>query len=337
MEHQIVIPVGRFSYFVRANVENILEFGNGSSVEIIFLTSKDVEPYIQRALDEVMRDHRCVKVMRAPFNAGANHCLLLDWCMRQPELGEWIMTQHCDVFWTDKDWLNIVEKAMKNKRASVISLPNYQFKISNRRMPVVGDSFGVYKKSVIIDNNYSFQWANYSSDTFSPKTDAMIKSGMLRRINGDRFRIGDFLDGSVIMSLEMIAENPNMIRTINVKGYNHLIAFFRIDSHIHIDGTTMRIELPWREHFGGCAPQVWVDAMARYSFMTSLVFNRSEVANPLPWSLLEEIARRDKVSLAGSSICEWLRRYSRVAEGQTMGVDTAGIKSIEFTNRKFEF
>jgi hypothetical protein len=339
MSHSIVIPVGTFSFFIHANIENIYETTDPATpLDIIFVTSRDVEPHIQKHLDLAVKKYREVRVLNAPFNSGSNHLELLDWAIRQP-LNQWMITQHSDVFWGKEGWLPAVEKEMKKDHAAICP-PNYQFTFNENRIPIIGDTFGAYRRKPIIKKDWSFQWNHYSDESVSEKARALIDSGKIKRISGKKYTKGDFLDGSVIMSLEMIAEDPNMIKTINVDGMNHLLAFFRICDSIKWNSIagTLDISIPFLQEFGGCTKELWIDAIARYSFLTSLIFDKSEVKNPLPWSLLEKISADGGINLnGGSSVCEWVAKYSKVKKEDTIGMDTLGIKKINFTNKEYNF
>lgn len=339
MKNSIVIPIGKFSFFVHANVENIHETTNDEELDIVFVISHDVDPHVKTALDDVVDQYDDVRFLQAPFSAGSNHLMLLDWAVRQPSISEWMVTQHCDVFWREEGWLSDVNEAIENGIAA-ICLPNYQYKIGSTEIPIVGDTFGAYHRPTLERYNWSFGWNKWQEGTVSSRTHKMMSTGQLRRINGKRFVLGEFLDGSVILSLEMASQDPNMIRIIYSLGLEHLLAFFRICDSIHWnkDNRHVFVDLPFMQQFGGVHKQLWIDSIAKYSFLTSLVFNKSEVHNPLPWALMEKISQQEQISLAGgSSVSEWVAKYSKTEASDTIGMDDLGIETIQFQNKEYKF
>ena len=343
MNYSIVIPIGKFSFFVHANINNIKKSTGRDDLDIVFLTSKDIEFNLQASLISAQQKHSNVRVLSAPFNSGSNHLKLLDWAITEPSLNEWMIAQHCDAFWMeDSTWLSDSEAVMEKPGVVAASLPNLQYALGMRQFPIVGDIFGVYKREELARRGLSFQWNNLSIHTVSKKVMSLIEEGKLTRLNGKRFAEGEFLDGSVAMSLELIAENPESIGMIFSHGLQHLMAFFRIEESIRWDKENehLFVDLPFLEQFGGCQKQTWVDAFSKYSFLTSFMFDKREMDNPLPWCLMEKISVMAEVDLGpGAMMCEWLREYAEPTEEENIiGMDDLGIKRISFNNgNSYEF
>jgi len=340
MKHSIVIPVGRFSFFVHANTKNIYSHVENKPIDLVFVTSNNVEDHVIKALNDAKKDYP-IRVLTAPFNAGPNHLKLLDWAIREPSLNEWMITQHCDVFWSEDKWLSDVEEKMTDEVAA-ICFPNWQFRIDNQNMPIIGDTFGAYNRKIISDRNWSFEWDHLQEHSISSNVRKLIENGRLVRLSGEKFKKGDFLDGSVIMSLEMIAENPKMIDCIYSHGLNHLLAFFRIYDSIYwdLDKHELHINLPFMQDFAGCSKHTWIDAITKYSFLSSLVFDKDEIKNPLPWSLMEKISLVEQIDLdiyGATKTCEWISDYHKIPKSKTLGLDDLGIKRIKFNNKEYNF
>lgn len=340
MKYSILIPIGKYSFFVEANIKNIFEMAGEFDVDIVFLTSKTVDLFVENALLKAERKYNCVRHLSAPFNSGENHLKLLDWGIRQPGLTEWVVVQHCDTFW-NKPWLYDVHSAINesDEEVATIVLPNFQYLFEKQVLPLVGDSFGVYKKSVIIENNYTFEWNHFNEGSVSKQTKALMDSGVLKKLNGQRFKKNEFLDGSEIMSLEMIAKNPKMIKVIFPTGFVHLLAFYRISDAIKWDAKskTLNIDLPWLEDFGGCTKDLWVESIVKYSFLTSLVFDKKEISSPFPWCHMQKIGQLEHLDFkVPVSTCEWLQRYCLIDQRNIIGMNDYGIEVIQFKNKRYE-
>lgn len=97
MKLSLLVPVGKFSYFVRACLQNVFETcGTPDAVDFVFLTSNRILPQIEAALEEARQNYR-FRVVAAPFDAGSDHLRLLDWAVRETDLTEWVAVQHCDL------------------------------------------------------------------------------------------------------------------------------------------------------------------------------------------------------------------------------------------------
>src|SRR6266853_859232 len=99
MKLSLVIPIGRFSFFVHACLANVFETcGAPEVIDFVFLTARTVPPEIETAFKEAADNYR-FRVIATPFDPSPNHLRLLDWAVRNSDLTDWFMVQHCDVFW----------------------------------------------------------------------------------------------------------------------------------------------------------------------------------------------------------------------------------------------
>lgn len=329
MKFTLLIPVGRFSYFVHACVQNVFETcGDVENLDLVFLTSKTVTPAIEMAFAE-QAEHYPFRVLAAPFEAGSNHLQLLDWAIREGDLTDWVIVQHSDLFWQRHNWLAQISESVRPELAVLcvpcksrfcIKRPKQQ---SESNIPIVGDFFGVYNRKRLVEKDLRFTWGVLGEDV---KVSYLVNDAIQRGIiyqcgNKNLVEVGkQFMDGSQAMAWELTLHDPESIgHVLSFEWFYHVVAFFRIADSITRRGNTLRCDFP-----------IDFFAYALYSYLTSFCIEREEVESvALPWSVFCGLARyyRQDVT-AWEQIGEWLRTYSRAKH--VIGMDDLGVDWVEF-------
>lgn len=330
----LVIPIGRFSFFVDACLRNVFEtYGATEKVDFVFLTARTLESGIETRFREAAL-HYCFRVIRTPFEPGPNHLRLLDWAMRHADLTDWVIVQHCDLFWREHGWLERILE-MTDDQATVFCNPcSSGFRIQVRGLfmrpiSLLGDFFGVYRRHELIRRGLFFQCGTLDRTVkVTEKLQRAIQAGWVRReSDGMPVELGkEYIDGSQAISWELALGDPRAVKQVCPPlDFVHLWQFFRIS------------EIIWRQ--GHClgvkARYLMLRSLPYYSFLTSFCIERKEVeAVVLPWRLLERVAY-----LYGWDISEarktgkWLQTYSVARD--VIGTDDLGIEQLNLNGQFF--
>lgn len=323
MKISLLVPIGRFSYFVHASLQNVFETA-GATLDFVFLTSQYVGPDIEVAFSDARKLYS-FRVVSAPFDAGSNHLRLLDWAMREADLSEWVAVQHCDLFWRERGWLRRVLGETGPER--VVVCPPYpsKYRLGSRNIPIVGDFFGAYNRRQVIDRGLFFRWGTLGREVaVSPEVAEAIRSGSICREDGRAIETGrEWMDGSQAMGWEMAVHAPESIRQVDLD-FLHLTGFFRIAETIHRVGSTLQCNFP-----------LALSSYALYSHLTSFCIERAEVQEvAVPWRLFERLARLYGRDVGETKpVGEWLRGYSTAR--QVVGLDDLGIERVDFNGEVF--
>jgi hypothetical protein len=323
MKISLVIPIGQFSYFVNACLQNVLET-SGAELDFVFLTSKDIAPEIATALKEAEKFYS-FRIISAPFNSGANHLRLLDWAFRNADLSDWVIVQHCDLFWREHGWLNRILSTI-NSNTTVLCTPcKSNYYIGSENIPIVGDFFGTYNRPQFVKENLSFNWGTLGTDVpVSAEVTDAIHSGLIHREDNLKIEFGkEFMDGSQAIGWELAIHSPERIQFINLS-FLHLVGVFRMAEAIRRTPTTLTCIYPL--HF---------DAYAYYSYLMSFCVERNECEQfAIPWVIFKRIARIHNVDLnKQEEVGKWLRRYSSAKN--VIGLDDLGIEQVIHFSGKY--
>lgn len=319
----ILIPVGRFSYFVHACLKNVFDTA-GCNFDFVFITSKDVSPEIELAFQEAKKSYQ-FRVLSATFNSGSNHLRLLDWAVREADLSDWFVVQHCDLFWIEQGWLSRIVAKIRNNLTVICTPCRSKHYYCGSNIPVVGDFFGVYNRKELIKRNLFFNWGILGKGvTVSEKVIKAINTGLIWGKNNRKIEIGkEWMDGSQAMSWELVVHDSSQINKIQLN-FIHLTGFFRIsDSFWRKDNTI------------GCDLELGVDPLVNYSFLSSFCIERKEIEDlVLPWVVLEKIGKiygNDFISFKENF--DLLKSYSNAKN--IVGYDDLGIDCVSYCNEKF--
>lgn len=332
-----VIPIGRFSYFVHACLQNVFETcGDPNALDFVFLTAQTIPDEISAAFELASRTFQ-FRVITAPYDPSPDHLRLLDWAMRHADLTDWVIVQHCDVFWREHNWLPRVRHQLNNSLVVVCphAFSGYRFLSSldlcERDIPLVGDTFGVYRRRELAERNLFFRWGTLGTTVpVSEKVAEAVVRGRIRTAKGAPVEFDhQYMDGSQAMSWELAVRSPTAVRFIRPPPrYEHLWSFFRIADTIRRDGTVLRCE----------AAAYMLGSLPYYSYLTSFCIERSEVESvALPWIWFHRLAPLYGIStMAAARIGDWLRGYStarRVIGLDSLGFDQFIMNEVQVASR----
>jgi hypothetical protein len=354
----LLIPVGRFSYFVHACLQNVLETcGAPDALDFVFLTNRTVPTEISKAFEDASKTYP-FRVIAAPLEVGSAHMHLLDWAMRYADLTEWVIIQHCDLFWQERNWLGRILGEIKPELTVLCPSCPSRDHFGSQNIPLVGDAFGVYNRSKLIEQNLWFRWGVLGHDVpVSLEVINAVQSGLIRR-DGQPVSFGsvrprqprpvsfgsvrprqprlrlrwrrppligkEWMDGSVAMSWELAVHDPQGVWHFRPPlNQFHLWSFFRFAERVRRKGNRFWCDVDW----------VYPYWLGWYSYVTSFCIERSEIEGAtLPWAVYGRLAQlHGWPQEEPQKIGEWLRKYS-VAH-QVVGLDDLGIERVVFKGK----
>ena len=329
----LIIPVGKFSFFIHACLKNVFETcGISESLDFVFLTSKNVSPEIHNAFKEEKKNFP-FRVVSAPFDSGSNHLALLDWAVSEADISEWIIIQHCDTFWKEKNWIDKIRQEIKPTIIAICTPQNSRYNYQSHNIPIVGDFFGAYNRKLIIKHNLFFKWGLLGNEVHVSNNVAQaINCRTIIREDNEPIIFGkEFMDGSQAMGWELVLLDwknfkdfgySNYIKVIPLKFF-HICAFFRIAENIqrHYKEIKCNFDMPMTNYI-------------RYSYITSFCIERSEVERiALPWRLMFDLEKLHKLNINFEEI-SWIQSYSKAKD--VIGWDRMGLKTFDANGTKYE-
>lgn len=322
----IIIPLGKFPFFIKILLKNINEKFLNPDISFVIKNTKCEN--IEKELEDASNEFK-FRVIRTPFDS-EDHLELFNWAIANNACREWIMIQHCDLFWYNSNW---IKRFPKNKTVIVNDEPS-NFTIYNKKITSLGDFFGLYNNAFMNENKYKLQRGNVNSKSFSQQLLKAIKTKKVKKENGVINVNGDFFDGSILFSLEMAVNHPSKILRIDAhKSYHHMIAFFRISESITLLNGTLNINLPFLQDFG-CSAHQWLQAFTKYSYLTSHYCNKEDINAPLPWNLFKKIIQTENLNIQDSiEFFAFLKPYlTEIKNDAKIGDRNLNIKKIAFNN-----
>lgn len=327
----VIIPIGKFSFFIKPILKNLTSLYK--NIDINFVTQKDIPIRMRESFNLCSKEFK-FNLIEAPFNTD-DHLALFNYAMFNCNLNDWIMIQHCDLFWYDTKWLKEFDKFDKK-----VFCQNQESQYLYNKNPIflLGDWFGIYNKSFMKEHNYRLKRGMANPNDFSDTLFNLIQQQKITRRDNQKIDFNGFFDGTEIFSLEMAANHLNEIKVMNLSNdYHHILAFYRIAENITVEGNKIKIHLPFLSYFGGCNEKIWIDAFAKYSYITSHFFEKEENTSPLPWSCFLKIVEKNKLNIKDSIyFCEnFLSNYVDKPK-ECVGFDNLGIEIIEFQNKTYK-
>lgn len=342
MQVSILISIGLYPYFVRANLENIRETCGVdlADVDFVFLTHDTVPQNLLDAFEEERRRGYKFRVVRAPFDSGLNQLRLFDWAMANASLREWVVIQHSDLFWLPgcDPWMPKVQKAIQ-EHPDHIFLTNdfwYNFSIDGKMYPpIVTDSLCVFNRKRFVEQKLFWEWGHplESQHRISPELSTAIDLDKIARYDSGTFetKVGwtTWLDGGIFATLETALRFPHLInrsRFIEIDTYFHPWQFYRVASSARLKDGVFRIRTETKNNL---TPQ------AAYSYISSFCFDRKDLVNPYPWSLFVRIA--DRLGYDHRSMYRNLAPLQRYRiTSDVLGHDDMGVHTIYYGKQRIE-
>lgn len=325
----IVIPLPDCLFFPQACLRNIHETIGVKNFKVIFILNKNNNE-IEKELIKTNLDHEILKYEYVPKKG--IHLILLDRAFKElPD--EWIYVQHADMFWIDYGWgidlLNFMNNSSK-KIGSVLhencknefNCVRYKFSINNKKIIRTHDFAGLYNRSWFIKNNFSFEWGKLKS--LSKNLLENIKNIKKIHLN-ENLKLGDWLDGSDLISIESFCLDENSIGYIKSKcKYFHVWDLFSICHDMSFQKS--KIIINRKENKSSRSLHV-------YSWISSNLFNKNQKI--LPWKLIKKISKYKNCEIKSykTKFCNFVEKYKiyeSIGEDEDMG-----IKIIQFKDKKY--
>lgn len=286
----IVIPLGRFSFFVNACLNNVLETcGAKDKLRVTFLISKDVEDSVLNILND--NKENC-DVLQAPFSTANNHVQLLDWAVREGNLSQWFVTHHCDLFWIKENWFSEICQHMHSRHFAICPFNWSNYSYDQKRMHTAGDFLAAYNSDMVIKNNLYFAWGKLGeSCKVSKEVQKMILENRITNIQKNiPVQNGEWMDGSQALTWELYVRYPEKIKILDIQSfYIHLLSIFRVAEMTRWKEDTIEIDYDWAP-FGS---ELWLQIFTAYSYLTTFLFDIKEVEHiALPWSVYLHVVEK---------------------------------------------
>lgn len=332
MQFSIIIPLGKFPFFIKILLKNLNQTFKNPDIAFVIKNTKceNIDNELQNALKEFN-----FRIIRTPFDT-EDHLKLFNWAANNHDFHEWIMIQHCDLFWYDAKWLPH-PRLLKNKTVLVDNQPT-SFTFNNKKIILLGDFFGLYNNPFMKKYNYKLQRCYVNEGNFSRQLLKQIKSNKVKKANESINVHGDFFDGSVLFSLEMAVNHPTKILPINMQNsYHHMIAFFRISESISLVNGILNINLPFLQDYG-CTAHQWLQAFTKYSYLTSHYCHKNDVLAPLPWNLFKKIIHDEKLNITDSvKFFHFLKPYlTEINDDDKISSSYPHVTQIAFSNKSYD-
>jgi hypothetical protein len=322
----ILIPIGNYPFFVDICTKNIIE--TTKDVELIFLTTNTVSLELEKVLDKVKGEN--VKHLRCDRNFEDNkyiHLKLLDWAFYCGALPRIVYIQHADVIWLQKDWHQQISNFCENSDKFAYTIPykassksdfkhvEYKFSISGKPILRTHDFAAVYDKDMFTKNNLTFLSGFIGQNVnVSNKLEKMISKNQIGWIKrGIPLKLGDEVDGSDLIALEIYANFPNKIAEVpSLSKLIHCWDLFAISKDIRRENSVLKIDRTFEKS---------KRALSSYSWLSSNLFEVN--SSIFPWKYLKKIFPGCKKS----NFCIALEKYIKIRDIETC---TFGINKIIF-------
>lgn len=314
----LVVPIGQFSYFVYACLRNVFETcGDPACLDFAFIIGRDVTPEVLHAFWVAKRLYPYpFRVIVAPFNAWPSHQKLLDWAIREANITDWVIFQHCDLFWTHNNWLRPLLGILDRGKAVMCMPWESPYCYRGDPVPLVGDFFGVYNRHQLIQRNCLFRWGVIGSDI-------PVSSNLVAAMNDihPRLQLGkSWVDGSIAMGLELMTDHQRPIGYI----VDPSVRFFHIGHFFRDIGRRKGNYILCNDFF----------SLVYFSYLSSFCIEKCEVEHiAIPWSVFNAHARLCGYNLTPYiTMCKFLELYGIPKE--VVGMDSMGLRILSRTSIK---
>lgn len=341
----LLLPVYKYSFFPQACLKNVFEtFGDTDKLDFVLLTNNNCSLDLPNT-----KEHPC-RVLSAPFDCKGRHQLLLDWAfLNDDKLSKWVIIQHCDLFWTEKNWSEAIFETIEEHPNSIaIRSPHGEweakkFELNNKTVPLLHDFAGVYNRHQVREKKLSFNCGVIGSEIplsnaamIAIKTKKLTWAGTGRSKSQPKSRnivAGlDFLDGSESMAIECAVRFPELVENTKLPCF-HVWQFFRISKKIHIVNDTLKVFFDFRGDLRNVDEKNLVLMLKKYSYISSFLIELEEIKDHvLPWSVIKSIK---SISPDDSCVLDIEKHMSIYGSAKNvLGDGDMGIKKVQFNNLK---
>lgn len=235
------------------------------------------------------------------------HQRMLDYVIRDSSLSDWVIIQHADLFWKTQGWLDKILDAISATNQTALPCITYtKYFVQTQQVLLVGDFFGVFNRRKLVSSKFSFCSKTITPSKTSRYLNKLIQS---QKVN---LNYGEWLDGSILMSVELAARNEVYRGLEILHDFVHLMAFYHIHHSFGVQDDILMSWIPL-DNFGGVDKAAWVRSFAIYAYLSTYVFDASETGHYLPWDVMERICIRNNVDVKEiESLCVWISGYGPV-------------------------
>lgn len=312
----VLLPLGDFPFFPQACVRNIKETTD-VEIEVVFLTN-----------NATAQNLKGCKVLVAPIQDSSRgiHLKLLDWAVRQPNITDRLYVQHCDMFWSDKGWLEnmlaVSEPAVMpayGNYAGEFKYRQVKYSLDDKRIVRTHDFSGLYDKSFVASS--TFMWGT-PPEVSSAKVLKAIEDNRFRWAHENRnLTVSCELDGSDALSLELAIEGRTAAES-PVPTYFHSWDLFGLSWAMRRTERVIRVDRTFEKSLRG---------IQAYSWATSHYLDKDLHARKIfPWSVLQKILPKAKKPL----ICDILDKYKDT--DNVLGDKEDKTETVIFTDQRID-
>lgn len=327
----MVLPIGVLPFFVNACLQNITETCGYQLAEfdLVFVVLEDVSVKVLKALKEAEKKFR-FRVIHTPFKFRYNEQQLnmMDWVIRNGNLRDWVIVQHCDWLSHTPSWMKLICKTIEeNPKAVYISYPygTDRWQLDGKSVCMTNDVFAVHKKSNLLDNDYRFLWGNLKDLKYSPMLAEAVQAKRFS-LDGQIIDMERWIDGNDLIGYELLVRDPDLMKIISLK-YTHPWSIFRVATRCIRHENKLMVE-----HLAQAAI---------YSKMSSYLFDIDSFEDPyvpLPWTWFLQVYPWPEADINQANHA--FNVYKRYADpnAKVLGDGVLeGINIIDYSGRIFYF
>lgn len=318
----ILIPIGDYPFFAHACSSNLREYGKNNN--ILFLVTKNPT----QRLIEAIKKAEC-EYIETPLTGSSHgiHLKLLDWAIQNISLSDWILVQHCDMFWMSS-W------EPSNLKGVACMLPHQQqkgefeyienkFSFNEKALIRTHDFAGFYHVSSLKKYNLKFMWGQLKSIASKNLLEKIDQFQWIKE--NKKLKENDFIDGSDCISLELNLIDENLVSILTDKAYSfiHNWAVFGFAANMKINKDTIIVDWTLEKSWRG---------MGTYSWISSFLFDKNIMKDKIfPWSIYNSISH----AKSKSNLCCFLEKYKEPV--LSLGkFNTGGINQVQFKDQAFK-
>lgn len=324
----VLLPMGNSPFFVKACIDN---FYNTCG-----LPAEEVDYHILTTDTSSLPSDRKFKVHRigSARKRDSSHLKMLDWAVNNLDLHDWVYVTHTDMFWLDEGWLRDLQQfSLPPVVACMMPYSQYrgEFKYNHYKYLLSGfpiirahDFSGLYHVPTLRKMQLSFLWGHMGvSPAISQVLRSAVEKGKLYWIMMKRpLRIGDPVDGSDVLGLELVIQGEKIIEAPITQRFVHGWDTLGLADDIVRTGDTIYVHREVEKCHRG---------LPAYSWISSSLFDRESPETIFPWACLGQLG---VYNMRRTALCDVVSKY---AETNPIGLDDVfGVKEVKFLDQSWE-
>lgn len=281
----LLLPVGDYSFFVRACIGNIFETcGAEHDLDLVLLLSQSTPDHVYQQIEVEQLTYN-FRVLTAPFKTRL-HLDLLNWAIHNDtDMQDWFMVQHSDLMWTKNGWLKLVQKAVETHSndicVSCTSINASAYTLDNNVTLPQHDYVGIFHRERLVENKFNFMWGSLPKLKPSPTLLEVLSQNRIAYKNtGVIIDQKAWVDGTKLIQLEMCVRFPERQHHIPLMPFFfHPWEVFRVLFCTKIKNDHLVINFGKNARENNHAMHCIADA----SYVSSMLLDRDEITDPIPW------------------------------------------------------